>query len=183
MLRSMAIRSGVVAAVLPAGLLAWTPGLEAQSFERFFPARDLTTVGVYYYPEQWDPSQWDREFANMAAMPPPTRIGPTGNSSATGSECTQPEDIVLPGAVGDDREMVWTHVAFGDSLAARGDLAAAEALFRRAIAAQPDNARAYAGLAGVFLRQGHREEAITAAREARRLGHPGDHWVFRELGL
>lgn len=53
-------------------LLAWLvvarPPIGAQSFERFFPARDLTTVGVYYYPEHWDPAQWERDFRNMAAM-------------------------------------------------------------------------------------------------------------------
>jgi beta-galactosidase len=36
--------------------------------EKFFPAKDLTTVGVYYYPEHWDESQWERDFKNMADM-------------------------------------------------------------------------------------------------------------------
>ena len=36
--------------------------------EKFFPAKDLTTVGVYYYPEHWDESQWERDFQNMAKM-------------------------------------------------------------------------------------------------------------------
>ena len=25
----------------------------AQNFEKFFPAKDLTSIGVYYYPEHW----------------------------------------------------------------------------------------------------------------------------------
>ena len=54
--------------LLLAGLAVPSPRVEAQSFEKFFPARDLTTVGVYYYPEHWDPGQWERDFRNMAAM-------------------------------------------------------------------------------------------------------------------
>lgn len=40
----------------------------AQNFERFFPSKDLTSVGVYYYPEHWDSTQWERDFQNMAKM-------------------------------------------------------------------------------------------------------------------
>ncbi|HEV3471177.1 MAG TPA: beta-galactosidase [Pyrinomonadaceae bacterium] len=35
---------------------------------RFFPARDLMRVGVYYYPEHWPESQWERDFANIERM-------------------------------------------------------------------------------------------------------------------
>ena len=35
---------------------------------RFFPARDLMRVGVYYYPEHWPEAQWARDFANMERM-------------------------------------------------------------------------------------------------------------------
>jgi beta-galactosidase len=56
------------AATLVAGLALLSPHVKAQSFEKFFPAKDLTTVGVYYYPEHWDPGQWERDFKNMAAM-------------------------------------------------------------------------------------------------------------------
>ena len=42
--------------------------LAQNSAEKFFPAKDLTTVGVYYYPEHWDESQWERDFQNMAKM-------------------------------------------------------------------------------------------------------------------
>ena len=67
--RAVAIRwvIATVAAIV-IGVLVWTPRLEAQSFEKFFPAKELTTVGVYYYPEHWDPGQWDRDFKNMASM-------------------------------------------------------------------------------------------------------------------
>ena len=40
----------------------------AQQFEQFFPTKDLTTVGVYYYPEHWDPAQWERDLKNIADM-------------------------------------------------------------------------------------------------------------------
>ncbi len=40
----------------------------AQKFDKFFSKKDLTTVGVYYYPEHWDPAQWDRDLKNIAAM-------------------------------------------------------------------------------------------------------------------
>ena len=40
----------------------------AQNFDKFFPKKDLTTVGVYYYPEHWDESQWDRDLKKIAEM-------------------------------------------------------------------------------------------------------------------
>jgi len=40
--------------------------VKAQNAEKFFPAKDLTSVGVYYYPEHWDSTQWERDFRNMA---------------------------------------------------------------------------------------------------------------------
>ncbi|WP_155960726.1 beta-galactosidase [Flavobacterium daejeonense] len=42
--------------------------LNAQKFDKYFPKKDLTTVGVYYYPEHWDPSQWDRDLKKIAEM-------------------------------------------------------------------------------------------------------------------
>lgn len=36
--------------------------------QRFFDPGKLTEVGVYYYPEHWDESQWERDFANMKAL-------------------------------------------------------------------------------------------------------------------
>src|SRR5262245_19567380 len=40
----------------------------AQSAARFFPAKDLMSIGVYYYPEHWPQEQWDRDFARMEEM-------------------------------------------------------------------------------------------------------------------
>src|SRR5215213_8843206 len=40
----------------------------AESARRFFPAKDLMRVGVYYYPEHWPREQWERDFANMEKM-------------------------------------------------------------------------------------------------------------------
>jgi beta-galactosidase len=41
---------------------------DAQNFDKFFPKKDLTTVGVYYYPEHWNQSQWDRDLKKIAEM-------------------------------------------------------------------------------------------------------------------
>jgi len=35
---------------------------------RFFNDSTLTMVGAYYYPEHWDPSQWDRDLQKMASL-------------------------------------------------------------------------------------------------------------------
>lgn len=34
----------------------------------WFPAKDMMTIGVYYYPEAWPESQWGRDMANMKKM-------------------------------------------------------------------------------------------------------------------
>ena len=49
-------------------ILSFNSYSQDQKFEKFFPAKDLTSVGVYYYPEHWDSTQWDRDFQNMAKM-------------------------------------------------------------------------------------------------------------------
>ena len=41
--------------------------VRAQDPNRFNPA-DLTTVGVYYYPEHWDESQWERDLKQIADL-------------------------------------------------------------------------------------------------------------------
>lgn len=41
---------------------------KAEDPHRFFDPKKLTEVGVYYYPEHWDESQWERDFANMKAL-------------------------------------------------------------------------------------------------------------------
>ena len=43
-------------------------GRAADGESRFFPAKDLMTIGVYYYPEHWPQEQWDRDFAKMEEM-------------------------------------------------------------------------------------------------------------------
>lgn len=40
----------------------------SQNPSRFFPKEKLTQVGVYYYPEQWSESEWDRDIRNIAKM-------------------------------------------------------------------------------------------------------------------
>lgn len=54
--------------ILLTAILMAVVTLAQNSAEKFFPAKDLTTVGVYYYPEHWDESQWERDFQNMAKM-------------------------------------------------------------------------------------------------------------------
>ncbi|MBN1925761.1 MAG: beta-galactosidase, partial [Prolixibacteraceae bacterium] len=34
----------------------------------FLPQKKLMTIGVFYYPEHWPESQWNRDFKNMAEM-------------------------------------------------------------------------------------------------------------------
>jgi len=41
----------------------WIGVLSAQDF---FPKKDLMSVGVYYYPEQWSEDQWERDIENIA---------------------------------------------------------------------------------------------------------------------
>lgn len=41
---------------------------QAQDPNRFFPADRLITPGVFYYPEHWPETQWERDFKNMADM-------------------------------------------------------------------------------------------------------------------
>ncbi len=40
----------------------------AQEANRFFPEKDLITTGIYYYPEQWKESQWERDIKKIAGM-------------------------------------------------------------------------------------------------------------------
>lgn len=42
--------------------------LFAQNIETFFPSKELTSVGVYYYPEHWNPEEWDRDLKNISDM-------------------------------------------------------------------------------------------------------------------
>jgi beta-galactosidase len=38
------------------------------SQQEYFKDENLIETGVYYYPEAWDSTQWDRDFQNMAKM-------------------------------------------------------------------------------------------------------------------
>ena len=40
----------------------------AQNAERFFPKKDLMTIGSYYYPEQWPREYWARDIKKMAEV-------------------------------------------------------------------------------------------------------------------
>lgn len=36
--------------------------------QNFFPKKDLMSIGVYYYPEHWNPEQWERDIKNIADL-------------------------------------------------------------------------------------------------------------------
>ncbi|HEU4386397.1 MAG TPA: beta-galactosidase, partial [Blastocatellia bacterium] len=55
-------------ALLIAILCSTVQVTSAQSGGRFFPAKDLMRIGVYYYPEHWPESQWERDFSKMEEM-------------------------------------------------------------------------------------------------------------------
>lgn len=40
--------------------------VNAQDASRFFPKEDLMSIGIYYYPEHWDQSEWERDIKNIA---------------------------------------------------------------------------------------------------------------------
>ena len=61
-------RSVVALAALLIILSGSVLSLSAQDAQRFFPKADLMRIGVYYYPEQWPESQWDRDFGKMAEL-------------------------------------------------------------------------------------------------------------------
>lgn len=47
-------------------LLAFT--FTTAAAQPWFQPQDLTVTGVYYYPEHWDESQWDRDFQKMEEL-------------------------------------------------------------------------------------------------------------------
>ena len=57
----------ILIAALAIPLLA-LPLRAMESPARFFPAKDLMPVGVYYYPEHWPREQWERDFAKIETM-------------------------------------------------------------------------------------------------------------------
>lgn len=42
--------------------------LEAQESSRFFPKKDLMNFGIYYYPEHWSSTEWERDIKNISEM-------------------------------------------------------------------------------------------------------------------
>lgn len=42
--------------------------VSANNPQRFFQDKDLTLTGVYYYPEHWDESQWERDIKKIKEM-------------------------------------------------------------------------------------------------------------------
>jgi beta-galactosidase len=53
---------------LLAGLLMLQFSARAQSADKFFPKKDLMTIGSYYYPEQWPHEYWARDIKKMAEV-------------------------------------------------------------------------------------------------------------------
>jgi len=39
---------------------------KAQNASVFFPKEDLMSIGIYYYPEHWDKSEWERDIKNIS---------------------------------------------------------------------------------------------------------------------
>ncbi|QDA62292.1 beta-galactosidase [Hymenobacter jejuensis] len=48
--------------------LLGSKSLFAQSADRFFPKKDLMTIGSYYYPEQWPHAYWERDLKKMGEL-------------------------------------------------------------------------------------------------------------------
>jgi len=40
----------------------------AQNAQRFFPKSDLMPMGIYYYPEHWNHSEWDRDIKRISEL-------------------------------------------------------------------------------------------------------------------
>lgn len=60
------IRSTTILTVLTAALCAAAPPVpSAAQTAKWFPPEQLMTIGVYYYPEAWPESQWERDIANI----------------------------------------------------------------------------------------------------------------------
>lgn len=75
---AMPHRYRLLAGLLAGLFLLSAPGAMAQKAPKttiaakaspdYFPAADMMTIGVYYYPEAWPESQWARDFANMRKL-------------------------------------------------------------------------------------------------------------------
>ncbi len=62
----IALLLAVVLAVAFAGFSPAQP--RTSDAQRFFPKADLMRIGVYYYPEQWPASQWERDLGRIAEL-------------------------------------------------------------------------------------------------------------------
>jgi beta-galactosidase len=49
-------------------LLLFSAANEAAQVDTWFPPEQLMTIGVYYYPEAWPESQWERDIANIKKL-------------------------------------------------------------------------------------------------------------------
>lgn len=54
--------------VLSFTLMFSTVALIAQDASHFFPKGDLMPMGIYYYPEHWDSSEWDRDIKRISEL-------------------------------------------------------------------------------------------------------------------
>lgn len=58
----------IVLLVFSFTLIAGTPRAQHKKARAFFPEADLVTTGIYYYPEHWAETQWERDISNIAKM-------------------------------------------------------------------------------------------------------------------
>ena len=65
---TVAAAASSAAALSRSAAPAAPPAPSAPPAQRFFPKADLMTIGAYYYPEHWPPSQWERDLARMAEL-------------------------------------------------------------------------------------------------------------------
>ena len=42
--------------------------VNAQTTTSYFPKEDLMSIGIYYYPEHWDKSEWERDIKNISEI-------------------------------------------------------------------------------------------------------------------
>lgn len=49
-------------------ILLMSLGLKAQTASEFFPKENLMSIGIYYYPEHWDRSEWERDIKNISEL-------------------------------------------------------------------------------------------------------------------
>ncbi|MBN1768025.1 MAG: beta-galactosidase, partial [Prolixibacteraceae bacterium] len=59
----MKMRIVLVFLIIIGGLCA-----KSQNTNQFFPDKELTSIGIYYYPEHWNENQWERDIKKIADM-------------------------------------------------------------------------------------------------------------------